>query len=495
MKGGAASPWLVVAAVAASAACAQPKAPPGGQPDKSPPRVVSVTPLPFDTLKDLDDPVVIRFDERISEHLEGVPNLRSAVLVSPETGAVKAKRGRRAIEISLSDGWQRDLVYRVVVLPVLRDLFNNRRTTPIELVFSTGAPFEETGVAGFVRDRLTGKPVAMARVEAVRGDSGPRYVAVTDTAGFFAMRYVPAGTYDVRAWLDPDGDRAEDFAEPQDTAAFSIAAGDTAVLEMALLPRDSTPARLVRAEPVDSVQLRLQFDDFFAAAPVAGQAAVFLLPDSVPAGTGRLVQSAVLDSIRAAEQAVADSARAAADSASAGADTARAFADTARAFADTTRVRSDTLASRAPVTRAGALNAAAGGRRAAAGNGSPTKPLPSRELILLLDRPLIPDTTYVVSVSGATNIRDVPGGGGSVRFRTPRWAPADTAAASGPGPAPRDSAGSAVPPGAVPPSPDTGSAVPPRPAGTLPPDTGGAMPQRAPAAAPASSGGGRWPGR
>lgn len=419
MKRRVAAAWRVAAAVAAAAGaaaaagCAQPKAPPGGQPDDDPPRVVSVTPMPFDTVRDLDDPVVIRFDERISERLEGVPNLRAGVLVSPETGAVKAKRGRRDIKISVSGGWRPNLVYRVVVLPVLRDLFNNQRKAPIELVFSTGGAIEETALAGFVDDRITGKPVAMARVQATRLSDSLRYVAMTDTAGFFSMRYLPDGAYDVAAWLDPDNDRARDFGEPQDSGAFSITPGDTTILEMALLPRDSTPANLVRAEVVDSARLRLQFDDYFDTGPATGEATVFSLPDSAAVSGGTLVSAAVLDSILEAEKAAADSARAAADTTGAGADTA---------------------VSELPAGRPGGPLPGLGGRGGVPGRPGgaaqqPAEPLPSREMGLLLDRPLMPDTTYFVTVWNVTNIRGLAGGGGSARFRTPRPAPPDTAAA------------------------------------------------------------------
>lgn len=428
-----AGPLLVVAAAALG--CAQPQAPPGGDPDRIPPRVLSTTPVPFDTLTDFDEPVVIRFNERISERLQGVAELRDAVIVSPETSPVRVERGRRSIEVSLIGGWQPGLVYRVVILPVFRDLFNNLREQPVELVFSTGAPIPETAIGGLLEDPITGTPVAAARVEATRRLDRITYVAVSDTGGFFALRNVPAGAYDMRAWLDQDRDRDPDFLEPQDTDQTVVGAADTVIVQMALLPSDTTPARLARAEPVDSLRLRLLFDDYFAVGPVDGRAALYSLPDSVFVTDDiAFLHGARLDSLLAVERALADSLRALER---ARADSLRA--DSIRMLPDS--LRPDTLAADSAVvdTAGRAAPPRTDPRqpqpaqprpgqqpRPMQQQGRASEPRPSRELILILPAPLTPGAPYVIVVDGVTNIRGVPGGGGSARFRVPE-APPDTA--------------------------------------------------------------------
>ncbi len=428
-------------AAAAALGCAQPGSPPGGPEDRSPPRVVEVRPAAFDTLTDLRSPVLIRFDERISERLEGVPSFREAVLVSPATGEPRVDKGRSSLEIIPEGGWVRDRVYRVVVLPVFRDLFGNRRVEPIELVFSTGAPIAETAVAGFVEDRITGERVAEARVEAVSRADGVRHVAVTDTGGFFALRFLPSGAYDVQAWLDQDRDREIDFFEGQDSADAEIQAADTVVVQLALLPGDTTPARLARAEPIDSARVRLLFDDHFAVGPVDGSARLFLASDSsLVADDGRLIHSTRLDSILAAEAAVRDSLRA-----------EQMRQDSLRRLAEDTLPPADTAAARDTVavdttTRPASRPARAprpaqrGGLRPPSSPQQPREPLPSRELVLVLPRALVPDTAYYVVVEGVVNIRGVPGGGGTAPFRSP---PPDTTAPD------------TVAPPAEPPPPDT----------------------------------------
>jgi hypothetical protein len=399
----------------AALACAQPGTPPGGEPDNSPPRVIAVEPEPFDTVRDPNRSVEIRFDERISERLEGIAEFRDAVIVSPATSPVRSDQHRRSVEITLAGGWEPNRVYTVEVRPLFRDLFGNRRVEPIHLVFSTGAAIPETALAGFVEDRLTGEPVEGARIEARPvGDSIP-YVTVTDSSGFFALRHVPPVDFDVSGWMDQDRDREADFLEAQDAATASLAAGDTVVVEMAILPMDTTAARLARAEAIDSTRVRLTFDDYFAVGPVSGEARLLRAADSSFVAQGALLHGARLDSLLAAERAVRDSLAAArADSV--------ALDTVARLPTDTAGAQPDRLG--------GDLE---GGPPARPEAGAPRRdrevtgpPLPSRELILLLPRPLIPDSAYLVRVDAVINIRGVPGGGGAAGFVAPP-PPADTA--------------------------------------------------------------------
>jgi hypothetical protein len=391
----------LLAAVGLLLACAQPRQPTGGPPVVDPPRVVAVSPAPYSVLTDLGRPVVIRFDDRLSERLEGVRSLEEAVLVSPETGEVRVRRGRRELRVSVAGGWQPGLVYRVVVLPVLRDLFGNVRAEAVELVFSTGAPIPETAVAGFVEDRLTGRVVANARVHATHRDDARTYMAVTDTAGFFSLRHVPEGSYDVVAWLDQNRNRAVNYAEPQDSGFFTLAVRDTVILEMGLLPGDTTPARLTRAEPIDSTKVRLSFDDYFEPGPVEGRARVYRAEDSTFVAFGELLHATRLDSLLAAERAAAEAA----------ADTAPAV-DIPRPPADSPAVDAPRPPADGRAVREGIE------RRPGARQAPEASPLPARELVLVLPAPLAVETAYYVVVEDLVNIRGIPGGGGTATFRT-----------------------------------------------------------------------------
>jgi hypothetical protein len=367
---------LAVVAGLGAAGCARPFPPPGGERPDRPPAVIEVTPEPLSVQARVTGPVVFRFDRRISERLAAEP-----VIVSPATSPVRVQRGRSEIRVSLERGWEPGQIYHVVLVPGVSDLFNNATTQPIELVFSTGPEIPETAVAGLVTDRLTGRPARNALVQAVRQADSLVYLAPADTGGFFSLRHLPQGEYETRAFMDVNRNRRLDATEPvSGTASVQLLSpSDTVPLVLAVLPPDTTPARLTRAEAQDTLRVQLQFDDFIAPDVELGSATVALLalPDSTPGPSGRLMTVAQAAELRAAAQAAAAAAAAAADTTAA---------------------------------------AAAAPRAAAA---QPDDPLPARELVFIPDGPLLPGVQYVITVAGVTNINGVPGGGGSATFTVP----------------------------------------------------------------------------
>ncbi|HET9948203.1 MAG TPA: Ig-like domain-containing protein, partial [Longimicrobiales bacterium] len=260
---GAARRGLLTAAaacgVAWAAACANQGAPPGGPPDQRPPVVVRTEPEPFAVLSDLRRPVRFLFDERISEQM-GVP-IDEAVTVSPRTGEVEVEKGSRSIDVRLEGGFQPGLVYRVTLRPVVRDLFGNALQDPFELVFSTGGEPAPTVVAGQVWDRVSGRGVRDAVVQAVGADSLV-HVGRSDQEGIFALRYLPPGAFVVTAYDDLDRDATLDERETQGSVRVDLGAADTVLVDIPVLAPDSTPALLVRARALDSLTIVAETDDF-----------------------------------------------------------------------------------------------------------------------------------------------------------------------------------------------------------------------------------------
>ncbi len=360
-------------------ACARPYPPPGGEPDQLAPAIIATTPEPLAIVPDFTGPVIFQFDERISER--GISD--ALVIVSPATGDFSVKRGRSEIEISLEGGWRPNTVYRVVLLPGVRDLFNNERREPAELVFSTGADLTDAAIAGFVMDRITGEAADGVVVEAVQRTDSVRYVTVGDTAAFFALTHLPVGTYDVRAWVDGNGNLRLDPSEPlaRSTAITLNTPADTLPVELTVVPQDTTPARLMGARAVDSMAVQLQFDDYLELDPTLPptQVSLLQLPDSVPIpGTGTIVHPVVHEARQ----------RAAADTSAA--DTARVAAPIAGRRPEPT----DTLALR-----------------------------PTRELVFVPPRPLPPGTRFLITVGSVLNVSTRYGGGGTAEFETPEPAP------------------------------------------------------------------------
>lgn len=457
------------------AGCAKISSPIGGEPDQEPPRVVATNPEPFAVVPGLDQPVVIKFDERISER-----RVQESVMVSPETGAVRVKKGRSELRVSLEGGWRPGMIYRVVVLPVLQDLFNNPLQHEIELIFSTGPEIPATAVAGLLTDRITGQPATGARVEALSVADSVVYVAMSDTAGFFALRHIPAGSYELRAYLDRNQSRKLDYGEPESSAELVIAPTDTAIVSYALLAADTTAARVARAEARDSMQIRITLDDHLDPLVALDGVQVELrqLPDStlVP-GVAQVLHLHEFERLQAEQRAAEDSAAAAAAAAAdsvAGADSAVVAADSTTLVASDVTVRSGAEAM--PEVEAVPEVEA---------TPDTVTPLPARELVVIPAAPLVPKARYLVTLTGVRNINGVEGGGGTAPFEVPAPVVPDSTSIEA-----ADSTGTGVPDPALITLPDTVTGVRPDTSGGMRPDTaGGVKPGSAGGVRPDSAGG------
>ena len=345
-------------------ACAQASPPPGGIQDRFSPRVVETEPAQRAIVSGFDDEVRITFDETLSERGAREDDL---VLVSPATGEIGVNRAGKELRVKLEGGWQPNRVYHVTILPGLQDRRGNARIETYELVFSTGPEILPTVMAGLVADRLTGKPVANARVQAIDQRDSAIYVTATDTAGFFALQSLPPGTFTTTAYVDLNRNREIDAREARDRKGV-ILGRDTQAVEFALLAPDTTPARLLKAEAKDSLQIRLSLDDFIAPEEPLQNFVVsmWILPDSVAMHSGRLMMPRDFDALRPpARDSVPPP----------------------------------------PVTRAPVRPA--------------TRPLPTQELVWVPFQPLRPKTRYRIGIGNVRNIAGVANGGGNVVFETP----------------------------------------------------------------------------
>jgi hypothetical protein len=397
-------------AVAAAAACARAYPPPGGERDTTPPRLMETEPAALAVLPGYTGAVVFRFDERISER--GFSE--SLVVVSPLDSALRVDRAGNEIRIRIDGGWRPDRIYRVVLLPGARDLFGNIRQQPAEIVFSTGPEIPSTAVAGLVMDRITGRAAQNGMVTAIRSGDDLAYTAVSDSAGFFSLRHLPPGDYDVLAYADLNRNRRRDPAEPVDSGhvARLTSPADTVMLVFDVIPSDTSPPRVTRAEAIDSFHVRVTFDDYFDVDEQfsGASAVVHLLPDSIVRARGRgfLIAPAFERERAAGEAAAADSLAAAA-------------VDTAQ------------------VPPAAAPTVRRPGRE-------PPPLLPSRDVVVELDRPLQVGQTYVITVTDAVNISGLAGGGSArLEVREPPHRP------DPPSPAPGVPPDTAPPPPGVPP--------------------------------------------
>ena len=414
--------------------------------------IIRTEPDAFAEVADLGRTVRFHFDERISEQVAG-GTLEDAVTVSPRSGEVRVSHGSRTLSVDVEGGLRPGVVYRVTLLPVVRDLFGNQLSDPFELVFSTGAEPTPTVLAGQIWDRISGQGVQVALVSAVGSDSLV-HVARADDQGIFAFRYLPAGTFAVTGFEDVDRDGEPGVREVQGTLPATLASGDTLLLDIPVLPSDTTAAVLARATALDSVTVVLEHDDYLDPAAEASQVVIEVNRDAGSSpGMSRLFHEheyaayvrEVTDSLAAAGGGGAPVAPApgsdtltldlaAPDSAAPGMTPSDTVAVTPAPTSPGGPVRGVSPAParsgppQLPGVRGGGGRGAASG--AQAGAPPPGRVLPGRRLVALLDAPLEVGVEYQVRVSSAVNLNGLPEGGGEATLVLEAPPPPDTPAAA-----------------------------------------------------------------
>lgn len=405
--------------------CAQQEAPPGGPEDLRPPVVVRTYPVPFATLESLDGDVRFEFDERISERVSG-GTLSTAVSVSPRGGEVQVKHSRRALSVSLEDGFQPGTVYRVTLNAAVSDMFGNRLQDPFELVFSTGDAPVPTTLAGEIWNRVNGNALLDAVVLATDAD-GLVHQARTDRDGIFAMRYVPGGSLTVQAFEDTNRNGQVDSMEVQGALVVDLPVGDTLLVDMPVLEPDTSAAVVADAEVLDSVTIVVEFDDYLD--PSVGiEGMVVTVADSTglapvvarlydEAGYAAFVTTvtdslARLDSIAAATAPV--EAAAPVEPVEPVGDTVSLPVDSVPAdtvVIGAAGVAPETAPRPTPPTR---LNPLQGERPGPTRDGR--RVLPGRRIVVVLEDALPVEVAFEVTVTGAVNINGLGEGGGSATF-------------------------------------------------------------------------------
>ena len=414
------------------ASCASPGTPPGGPPDKAPPKLLSVAPE-SGSLNVRASSVLLRFDEVVNERSTpasaiatgsssgsgsggigggfggggggygggsggGSSTLGSLVVLSPGDGRERVTWRRTAIEIEPRGGFRPNTTYRVTLLPGLSDLRGNVLREQQEIVFSTGDSRPEGEIAGVVFDWAAGRIALSARVEIFAGsDSTLRWTTRADSTGRFLLRDLPAGSYHLRAWVDANGNRTIDARELFDSVTVALATRADA--ELYAFVHDTVGPRLETVEPQDSTELRIRFDRS-AAVDWTPDSSTLLLQrsDSSVIRIGVMIPATRFDSVAQAAAAVKERVRA--DSA--------AKDTTAKGTITRPALASDTVAR----VKAPALS----------------RPIPVQNWVAVLDAPL-PPGEYRIAAGGIRGLAGAARRSERVFRIRPPAAPKDTAAA------------------------------------------------------------------
>jgi hypothetical protein len=390
----------LIAASILLGACASAGPPPGGPEDRTPPRLVRVSP-DTNAVNFSSRSAVFYFDETINDRGSDAQDVANMFLVSPSDGAPRISYHRSRIEVRPRHGFRPNTAYTVTLLPGLSDLRSNTMKNGATVVFSTGATIPTARITGIAFDWVAGQPAPRALIEAVTPDSVV-YLAQADSGGRFSVGPLDPGSYLVRATIDQNNNHRADRGESFDS--LRVSAPSSAPVELLVASRDTLPARLGTVTVTDSVTLRLTFDRLLdPAQPFALTSFRVAGSDSVP-----IAVTAVRTPAQEAEIALT----------------------LQRQMADSVR-RADSLAGRPLPPREAAPAAAQDSLP------RPSRPAPFTAISVVLARPLTPATPYRVRV---TTLRALSGRTTESErlFTTPRAgappAAADTAAPRVPAP-------------------------------------------------------------
>jgi hypothetical protein len=282
--------------------CARIEPPPGGPPDRAPPRLIATRPDSFTTLSGFKGEAEFHFDEVISEggtpnRGEGTGGLEKLVVLSPTSQVPDVDWHRDRITVRPREGWQPNRVYRVQLLPGVTDLRNNRSVEGAVLTFTTGAPRPQNTIRGTVVDWTSGRPAASALVVATLLPDSLPYRGVADSSGRFALGPLPAGDYLVTGVLDQNQNLRQDPREAYGSGRLPRSRSDAG--ELWAFVHDTNPPRIQTVTADDSVSATVSFSQMLDPRQrlTPRDARLRLLPDSIPVAIASLLPKPADDSL------------------------------------------------------------------------------------------------------------------------------------------------------------------------------------------------------
>ena len=396
--------------------CASVQPPPGGPPDKAPPKILSVNPDSGAVVPNLKGDVVIRFDEVIDEMASGgsgggrgtLAGLNKQVLLSPVRGAVNVDWHRTSITVKPKEGWKKR-VYRLEILPGLMDLRRNRLDSAKTVLFSTGPEIGHARIGGIALRWIEQTYLMRALIEAVPLPDSAGYLTVADSGGQFNLTNLAPGRYIVYASADENGDRRRGGREAYDSIEVTLDSSSNVALFT--FPHDTVPPRPRTASYVDSTTIRVDFTQALDPTASFDTAHLRVLegPDSTPVAIAQILTQRQFDSLSTLQRAKADSERAAHDTGA-----AKRPAPPPPPPPTAQRPSGPSARPAAPPVDTALVHQLLARR-----------PIPSDKIVIKLAAPMKPDTRYVVRVQNATNLIGKKGEG-EIGFASPKPAPADT---------------------------------------------------------------------
>lgn len=188
--------------------CAVIKPRTGGDKDITPPVDSIYSPVNLST-QFTENGFSIEFDEYFQ-----TKDVQNQLVISPPlNGKPEVRIKKKTLYVSWEDTLKANTTYSFNFGESISDYNEGNIAQNLTYVFSTGDQVDSLQMQGTVRDAYTHEPIQGARVMVYRNlsDSAsmtekPYYLAISDVLGEYTVNYMSAGTYNVMALNDENGD-------------------------------------------------------------------------------------------------------------------------------------------------------------------------------------------------------------------------------------------------------------------------------------------------
>ncbi len=199
--------YLIIPVVLFFCSCANQLPPSGGEDDRTPPKIISITPKP-NTVNFRGNKVKIKFDEYVDRR-----SFEESFFISPRPeGENKFDWSGKEVEVGFPKPLDKNKTYVIVIGKDLKDFRGgNKIESPLTFAFSTGEKIDEGKISGRVYadnyERI--KVLAYLKNGKTEDDLNPEnhlpeYITQVSQDGAFVFTNLPAGDYRLFAIIDED---------------------------------------------------------------------------------------------------------------------------------------------------------------------------------------------------------------------------------------------------------------------------------------------------
>ena len=269
--------WLSIGLVLGG--CANPLPPPGGPPDREPPRVVWTVPASGSTHVPRQTEIAIHF----SEFVDKASVLAALALQPPHRWEASWDWWGKTLRLRFPEPLDSATTYVLILGSDYRDLAGNTAAEATSVVFSTGAVVDRGRIEGRLLDpQPAGVFVLAYPMRGMAPDTlnpqhtRPRFWTQVGTAGTFRLEGLPEGEY--RLFALRDGDRDGLYSEGRDALGTTVGPvrvrADTAVELVLRLnpPVDRVPPDIVDVRPQSRQRIRVLVSEPLDTASVTPEA-------------------------------------------------------------------------------------------------------------------------------------------------------------------------------------------------------------------------------